>query len=282
MENNPLKNPYLNLLRDHLTDIHNAGKWELTPYAPGQGVFYKRWGINYLVNFLAKKRFKIISDNAPNAKDLENRSNGIGWPLNGYTMIGTKRMDNIRDCMEDILQNNVPGDFIETGVWRGGACIYMRAILKAHDVANRNVWVADSFQGLPKPNEEAYPDDAGDDLFTVEQLRVTKEDVEENFRRFDLLDNQVKFLKGWFKDTLPSAPIDKIALARLDGDMYESTMDGLKNLYPKLSIGGYIIIDDYGAIPACAKAVNDYREQNGITEEIKEIDWSGRYWKREK
>jgi len=282
MENKGLKGAYLDLMRDHLTDIHNAGKTQLTPYAPGQGVFYKRWGINYLVNLLAKKQFKIISDNVPNSKDIENRSNGIGWPLNGYTMIGTKRMDNIRKCVEDILENDVPGDLIETGVWRGGACIYMRAILEAHAVKNRNVWVADSFQGLPKPNEDEYPEDAGDDLYTVEQLRVSKEDVEENFRRFNLLNDQVKFLKGWFKDTLPNAPIDKIALARLDGDMYESTMDGLINLYPKLSIGGYMIIDDYGAIPACAKAVSDYRDKNGITEEIKEIDWSGRYWKREK
>ncbi len=282
MENNRLKDAYIKLLRDHLTDIHNTGKWELTPYAPGQGVFYKRWGINFLVNQLAKRKFKIISDNAATDKDLENRSNGIGWPLNGYTMIGTKRMDNIRHCVEDVLANGVPGDFIETGVWRGGACIFMRGILMANGADDRNVWVADSFQGLPKPNEEEYPEDAGDDLYTVEQLRVTKEDVARNFERFNLLDDRVKFLKGWFKDTLPTAPIEKVALARLDGDMYESTMDGLKSLYPKLSVGGYMIIDDYGAIPACAKAVNDYREENGITEEIKEIDWSGRFWKREK
>ena len=106
------------------------------------------------------------------------------------------------------------------------------------------------------------------------------EQVQENFKRFDLLDDKVKFLKGWFKDTLPSAPIDHLAIIRLDGDMYESTMDGLVNLYHKLSSGGFIIIDDYGTIPACKKAVHDFRDKNGITEEIINIDDSGYYWQK--
>jgi len=189
-------------------------------------------------------------------------------------------MDNIRYCVESVLKNNIPGDFIETGVWRGGAVIFMRALLYAYGDENRKVWVADSFQGLPKPDVDKYPDDEGDDLYTVEQLRISMEDVQANFKQFGLLDKQVEFLKGWFKDTLPTAPIEKLSVIRLDGDMYESTMDGLVSLYPKLSPGGYIIIDDFGAIPACAKAVHDYREKHGITEEIKEIDWSGRFWQK--
>jgi len=280
MNNEHLVDSYINLMRDHLTDISNAGKWQLTPYAPGQSNLIKRTGINLLINQLAKKKFKIISDKPPTEKDLDNRMNGIGWPLNGYTMIGTKRMNNIRYCAEQVLKNNTEGDFIETGVWRGGAVIFMRAILHAYGDKNKKVWVADSFQGLPKPDSEKYPDDEGDDLYTVEQLRVSLEDVKANFQRFGLLDEQVSFLKGWFKDTLPDAPIEKLSIIRLDGDMYESTMDGLCNLYPKLSPGGFIIIDDYGAIPACAKAVQDYRKKQGISEEIKEIDWSGRFWQK--
>lgn len=280
MNNEHLIDSYINLMRDHLTDIANAGKWQLTPYAPGQSSFVKRTGINLLINQLAKKKFKIISDKPATDLDLENRMNGIGWPLNGYTMIGTKRMDNIRYCVEQVIQNNIEGDLIETGVWRGGAVIFMRALLHAFGDTTRKIWVADSFQGLPKPDPDKYPDDKGDDLYTVEQLRISLEDVKANFRQFNLLDEQVEFLKGWFKDTLPSAPIEKLSVIRLDGDMYESTMDGLANLYPKLSKGGFIIIDDYGAIPACAKAVKDYRDQNGISEKICEIDWSGRYWQK--
>ena len=156
----------------------------------------------------------------------------------------------------------------------------MKAILNAYGEHTRNVWVADSFEGLPKPNEDAYPDDRGDDLYTFEELSVSQEQVQEHFRRFDLLDANVRFLKGWFKDTLPSAPIERLAVMRLDGDMYESTMDALKALYPKLSPGGFVIIDDYGCIPACKKAVEDYRSAHGIVEPVITIDWSGVYWRR--
>jgi len=90
----------------------------------------------------------------------------------------------------------------------------------------------------------------------------------------------VRFLKGWFRDTLPAAPIERLAVLRLDGDMYQSTMDTLVNLYPKVSQGGYVIVDDYGAIPACRQAVNDYRAANGITEEIRDIDWTGIFWQK--
>jgi len=155
----------------------------------------------------------------------------------------------------------------------------MAAILKAYN-QKRNVWVADSFEGLPKPNADKYPHDKDDVHHTKTRLAISKEEVENNFKNYSLLGENIKFLKGWFKDTLPKAQIDKLALVRLDGDMYESTMDGLINLYPKLQSGGYIIIDDWGAVPACKKAVLDYREKNNITEDIILIDWGGVYWKK--
>src|SRR5207244_9250758 len=104
--------------------------------------------------------------------------------------------------------------------------------------------------------------------------------VKANFDRYGLLDHQVRFLKGWFRDTLPGAPIEKLAVLRLDGDMYESTMDALTNLYPKLAVGGYLIVDDDGYAPACRQAVQDYRQAHGIKEKILEIDWTGVYWHR--
>ncbi len=282
MRETEIRELYLELLKNHLTDFHNPVTMQLKPYAPGQGNFFKRIVVNTLINKLAKKSVRLISSKKPTEQDIRNREVGIGWPLNGYTMIGIRRMNNIRFCVEDVIANNVPGDLIETGVWRGGATIFMRAILKVHSIADRNIWVADSFQGLPRPDEEKYPADKGDDLYTLEQLRISMEDVKANFEKFGLLDDQVNFLKGWFKDTLPTAPINKLAVVRLDGDMYESTMDGLVNLYPKLSVGGYMIIDDYGAMSTCAQAVTDYREKHGIADEIIEIDWSGRYWQKMK
>src|SRR5262249_28059364 len=99
-------------------------------------------------------------------------------------------------------------------------------------------------------------------------------------RRYGLLDDQVKFLPGWFKDTLPQSPIDRLSMLRVDADMYESTMEALQYLYQKLSVGGYCIIDDYGAVLGCKKAVDDFRKAHDISEPLQEIDWTGVYWKR--
>jgi hypothetical protein len=210
--------------------------------------------------------------------DKEKRNRGLDWPLRAHSMIGKLRMDNLRAAVEHIIKRNIPGDFIETGAWRGGACIFMRSILKAYAVTDRIVWVADSFQGLPAPNPEKYPADAGDRHHTIPQLAVSLEEVQGNFAKYGLLDEQVKFLVGWFKDTLPAAPIERVALLRLDGDIYESTMDALGSLYRKVSPGGVIIVDDYGAIPACREAIRDFREANRISDSIQPIDGLGVYW----
>jgi hypothetical protein len=211
----------------------------------------------------------------------EERESGRIWPIHADTMIGIKRLDNIQFCAVSAIRDGIPGDFIETGVWRGGACIFMRAVLAACGVKDRRVFVADSFAGLPKPDAGKYPADAGDKLHEAPVLAVSLEEVQNNFRRYGLLDEQVVFLNGWFKDTLPRAGIEKLALMRLDGDMYQSTMEALVALYPKLSVGGHCIIDDY-ALPACRQAVDDFRSQNGIGSPIQKVDWSGVYWRRER
>lgn len=215
--------------------------------------------------------------------DEERREKGLDWPSVAHTMIGKLRMENLRMVCSDVIENSVAGDFVETGVWRGGACIYMRAILKAYGDTQRTVWVADSFAGLPEPDGATYDKDKGDKHHTVEVLAVSRAQVEDNFRVYGLLDGQVQFLQGWFKDTLPQAPIENVAVLRLDGDMYESTMDGLTSLYHKVSPGGYIIVDDYHAVAACKSAVHDFIAEHAATEtvEIKEIDGTGVYWQRQ-
>jgi O-methyltransferase len=212
--------------------------------------------------------------------DREKREQGKDWPAQAHTMIGRKRLDNIQQCVEAVLRDNIPGDLIEAGVWRGGASILMRAVVKAHDVRDRVVWVADSFAGLPPPKPELYPADRGDRHHTFANLAVSQEAVRDNFDRYGLLDEQVRFLEGWFCDTLPVAPLKQIAVARLDGDMYESTIDALTHLYPKLAPGGFLIVDDYGAVPACKQAVHDYRESHQVGEPVIPIDWTGVYWRK--
>lgn len=209
----------------------------------------------------------------------ELRGDGRDWPNLAHTMIGVKRMHNLQFCVEDVLARDVPGDFIETGVWRGGSCIFMRGILQAYGVTDRRVWVADSFAGLPEPDGTQYPEDADSTFHLFPQLAIPMETVQDNFRRYGLLDDQVVMLKGWFRDTLPKAPIEKLAILRLDGDMYESTMDALTSLYDKVSDGGYIIVDDY-SIPSCRQAIKDFRDAHKITDLIEVIDWTGVYWQK--
>jgi hypothetical protein len=193
-------------------------------------------------------------------------------------MIGLRRLDNLQQCIETVLADGVPGDLIETGVWRGGATIFMRGVLKAYGVTDRTVWAADSFVGLPAADLERFPEDQGWDKLDL-PLAVSLEAVQANFARYQLLDEQVHFLPGWFKDTLPAAPIAQLSVLRLDGDLYESTIDALTHLYPRLSSGGFAIIDDYN-LPSCRQAVDDYRAAHAIDDAIQEIDGWGVFWRR--
>lgn len=260
---------YLDLMKRCLVNLI-YGDLEAWPVEPRR--FLKR----KLIALARARGMKLVWDRP---YDPQDRVNGKGWPAGAHTMLGIKRLDNLQFCVEDTLSRRVPGDLIETGVWRGGATIFMRAILKVHGVTDRTVWVADSFRGLPRPNATKYPADYGDPHYSIKLLAVSLEEVKSNFEKYGLLDQQVRFLAGWFRDTLSSAPIDKLAVIRLDGDMYESTMDALTALYPKLSQGGYLIVDDY-ELPGCKQAIDDYRKSQRISDRILSIDNRAVYWQR--
>lgn len=268
---------YIDLIKKTLIDYQKIGYTEYKPLYKNNDTWQLKFAI-VLDKLFRKNKLAICKFSE---STIEKRLEGKDWPANADSMIGMKRLDNIEYCFREVVKDNIEGDFIETGVWRGGATIFMKALLKAFNITDRKVWVADSFEGLPKPNEEKYKEDKGDIFHTYEELAIPLEKVQYNFKKYDLLDENVKFLKGWFKDTLPTAPIDKLAIIRLDGDMYESTMDGLVNLYPKLSKGGFIIIDDWGAVKACKQACLDYREQHNITDEVTIVDWTGAFWRKE-
>ena len=236
---------------------------------------------SYLSRKLAKLGFYTRHETGKSFNKT-NRDSGLDWPSMAHTMIGNKRMSNLRYVLEDVIQNNVAGDFIETGVWRGGACIYAKAIFNSYGISDRKVWVADSFVGLPKPDVKKYKLDKGDLHSKEAVLSVSRKEVENNFQVYGLLDDNVTFLEGWFKDTLITAPIKKVSVLRLDGDMYESTMDALLALYKKVTPNGYIIVDDYHAVEGCRKAIHDYLDENCRDEnvEITDIDGIGVFWKR--
>ncbi len=269
-----LRDLYLDLMKKALTaSLYDESAWSVIEPRRRKIGSLRRFK-DIFVRKLQKKSILLLKANPFQASA---REEGRDWPFIGYTMVGHRRLENVRVCVGDVLKNNVPGDFMETGAWRGGTTIFMRALLKAYGVTDRKIWVADSFEGLPTPKNSAD----GPDLSQVDSLKVSLEQVKANFEKFGLLDGQVEFLKGWFSETLPKAPIKNLAVLRLDGDMYSSTMDSLQNLYHKVSKGGYVIVDDYYSWESCRRAVTDFLAQNSISPKITAIDWSGAYWKCE-
>lgn len=187
------------------------------------------------------------------------------------TMVGIKQLDQMQAAVADVIKRNISGDLLEAGVWRGGMTIFMRGILKAWGENNRKVWVVDSFEGLPQPQVDSFGWQKGD-------MRVSFDEVKENFDRYGLGDDQVVFVKGWFDETLPTAGIEKLAVLRVDADLYESTKTVLNNCYSKLSVGGYAIFDDYQNLKDCRRAIDEYRQEHHITDPIIPIDKRAVYW----
>lgn len=197
-----------------------------------------------------------------------------------HSMMGRARLDSLRECLDLVRRENVPGDVIECGVWRGGGCVFMAGYLKAYGMTDRRVFVADSFEGLPRPSA---PADAGLDLSKdlYPELAVGLETVRETFAAYGLNGDNVQYLKGWFKDTLPALHGQRFALLRMDGDLYESTMDILTNLYDKVVPGGIVIVDDFGAVEACRLAVTTFFSGRGLAQpELNKIDWTGVWFRK--
>ena len=260
---------------------------------------------------------------------LDKRVEGEDFPSMSHTMIGIKRLRNLHYCIEQVIENNVPGDIIETGVFCGGASIFANGVLRAHNVTDRKVYACDTFAPPLKPpsplvttfalpivkalaaidhprwrrmcypvlmkitgQDKRFPlsKDMGDDFVSLiawalrhadsmmPEKKASLEHVKSNFARYGLLDENVVFLQGFFSETLPDAPIETLSVIRLDGDVYDSTMQAIEMLYPKLSPGGFCIVDDYLAFAECQQAISDYREQHNITDEIVEIDNIAAYW----
>lgn len=205
------------------------------------------------------------------------KEHGLTQALYQHSIIGWKRMNQLQEAVETVIREKIPGDLIETGVFRGGACVLMRAVLEAYEDRERKVFVADSFQGFPlealRARGIANPKE-------MQQSVPDLDEVKKVFEIYHLLDDQVVFLPGWFSDTLPEAEIDQLAVLRLDSDFYESTWECLEMLYPKVSPGGFVIVDDYYAFDECRAAVKEYRKAHQIQDYVERIDAVGVYWRK--
>jgi O-methyltransferase len=204
-----------------------------------------------------------------------------------FTCVPVERLDHLEACLRRVVAEEIPGDVVEAGVWRGGVTMLMRAVLRELQANDRTVWVADSFAGLPRPDADRFPKEAfaydTPVMQQIRQLAVPLGEVAAGFRTLGLLDDCVRFLPGWFADTLPAAPIDRLALLRIDADFYQSTWDALHALYDRLSPGGFVIIDDYGEASwtDCQAAVDQFREARGIAEPLEPVDPYCWFWRKE-
>jgi Macrocin-O-methyltransferase (TylF) len=218
---------------------------------------------------------------------LQERAEGRDWPLRGLTMTGLRRLDDLQSCVESVVREGVAGDLIETGAWRGGSSILMRATLDSLGAHDRTLWVADSFAGFPRAARETdqdagdpnYPASLGPYLAVFDFLAAPLEEVRANFERFGC-ERGTEFVPGFLEDTLPDLPDRQWSLVRLDTDAYDSTLLALRYLYPYLALGGHLIVDDYGALDECRAAVEHFRGEYGIREPLQQVDWACVRWRR--
>lgn len=266
-----LRTLYLAAVKRSLVGLNCRREIDLVPVEPGDVLAEQEWEPPP-----ARARLVLAKETTV---DVEARLSGLHRrvPPDGQTLIGLERLDDLEQKAATVIRDGIPGDFIETGAWRGGACILLRAVLEAYGERGRTVWVADSFRGLPVPSRA---EDADSTLHLFDELAIAEDEVKANFELYGLLDEQVRFVPGWFRDTLPALSDQAWSLIRLDGDLFESTWDALANLYPRLSPGGFLVVDDYVTYTSCADAVDTYRAEHGITDPIVVIDYGAVYWRK--
>ena len=181
---------------------------------------------------------------------------------------------HIELLLQDVLDSEVEGDVIEAGCFMGGTAVFMRAVLEQKSGAQRRLLVADSFEGIPAPRTARGlrvdgPGVAHGTADWPERYSAGQARVRSTFRRYGLWDERVVLIPGFFNISLPSyfegAPLGSLALIHIDADAYESVLDALDTLYPRLSPGGHVIIDDFH-LPAVRTAVHEYRDAQGVSE----------------
>jgi O-methyltransferase len=266
---------YLDLIKRVLTRTLSAREMERHALRPTGSVRRRIHGL--LQSLLSPLGLELVRVRPCDANDyLESGHAAFNRVEDAETMVGTRQLDNMQACVTTVVRENIPGDLLEAGVWRGGMTILMKALLTALG-DKRNVWVVDSFEGLPDP--ERSQDSFG---WAAGEMAVSLAEVKGNFARYGLLDDRVRFLKGFFSDTLPTAPIERLSILRVDADLYESTKDVLDNLYSKLSPGGFAIFDDYQNLKDCRRAVDECRARHDVRDPIVNIDSRAVFWRKSK
>ena len=211
--------------------------------------------------------------------DATRRAGGTDWTYFGMTMTGSARLHLLLSLLRKVFESDVAGVFVETGVWRGGSSILAQGAVMAYNQSHRHIVVCDSFRGLPPGKNKHHVGDVGWDMTSY--LEVSDLEVASNFQKFNLLAPNVIFAKGFFNYSMPilRSQIQNISILRLDGDMYKSTVDVLYHLYDKVSIGGYVIVDDWFGFPA-KQACEDFFQAHNFRPVVIPVDSSSVFWQK--
>jgi O-methyltransferase len=201
-----------------------------------------------------------------------------------YTMTGPERISTLCHGIRYIAKRKIPGDIVECGVWRGGSMMAVALSLLAEQDLSRTLYLFDTFRGMPPPSgiDRDWRGEMASSLLEKADRSdliwacASIEEVRANLGATDYPSEQVRLIEGRVEDTIPRRAPEQISILRLDTDWYESTKHELIHLYPRLSIGGILIIDDYGAWEGARKAVDEYIDENELALFLHRIDHTGR------
>ncbi len=219
--------------------------------------------------------------------DFDEPTTRIFNAVNPFTMTSPERVAALIEAVRYVVANDIPGDFVECGVWRGGSSMAAALALRELGDETRSLWLYDTYEGMIAPTEEDVDigGQSADKKFSERQLtddssewcRSPVDDVRRNLASTGYPADKVHFVKGKVQDTIPAEmPAGPVAILRLDTDWYDSTRHELEHLYPRLVSGGVLILDDYGYWQGARKAVDEYFEAKGIRPLMGRVDFAGR------
>ncbi len=219
--------------------------------------------------------------------DFDELTTRVFNTVNPYTMTSPERVAALVEAVRYVHANDIPGDFVECGVWRGGSAMAAALVLGELGDESRELWLYDTYEGMSAPTAEDVDVSgrAADEKFAQRQLtedssewcRSPLEDVHRNLESTGYPMEKVHFVKGKVEDTIPSEmPAGAVAILRLDTDWYESTRHEMQHLYPVLEKHGVLVLDDYGYWQGARKAVDEYFAAHGIRPLMGRVDSDGR------
>ena len=218
--------------------------------------------------------------------DIESGFHGLHARCAPFSMTSLERMYSLYQAVTYIQSAAIPGDVVECGVWRGGSSMMAAlTLLETGDRPPRELWLFDTFEGMPEPTDRdvSFDGEDAEGTWTASQAADHNDwcyaplsDVEDNLRSTNFPPERLHFVQGKVEETIPDQGPEQIALLRLDTDWYESTLHELEHFFPRIAPGGVLIIDDYGHWSGAREAVDEYLQRNGIQLLLSRVDYTAR------